>query len=181
MDAGLAAVLGALAGALATTGAAFVTGWSAREQATLAARAEHKRQRRAPREEAYKAFLSEAMALMELLRVVRSYEALPDAVRGRLMTPGTRTQAEEIEARIKERWLEVTLAGPESVQEPAAAIEDASSQLVGMAAVIIQLHWEEEEERAHYAHASTYFDRLDRAVKDFTQRAQAVLDDDGSE
>ncbi|MGW7548452.1 hypothetical protein ACWGKQ_46160 [Streptomyces sp. NPDC054770] len=97
MDAGLAAVLGALAGAVATTGAAFAAGWSAREQAKFAARAEHKRQRREPREKAYKAFLSEAIALRELLRIVCSYDALPEAVRRSAMTADTLAQAEGIE------------------------------------------------------------------------------------
>ncbi|MGW7549244.1 hypothetical protein ACWGKQ_50225 [Streptomyces sp. NPDC054770] len=87
---------------------------------------------------------------------------------------------EGIETRIKEQWLEVTLAGPESVQDAAADIESASSSLVGMAAMITRLRWEEGEERAHYAHASDYFDRLCQAVRDFTKRAQIVLDDDGT-
>jgi hypothetical protein len=67
MDAGLAAVLGALAGAVATTGAAFATGWATREQAKIAARGEHRRQRRDARHGVYKEFISTASELRKVV------------------------------------------------------------------------------------------------------------------
>jgi hypothetical protein len=180
MDAGLAAVLGALAGAVATTGAAFATGWATREQARIAARAEHKRQRREPREKVYKAFLAEATALRNLLQVMGYFRSLPEAVRRAELNPEITAQAEEIEAQLKQHFVEVTLAGPESVQESAVAIEYASRGLVGMAGVLTRMRWEAEEERAHWEHAWSYMEALDRAFSDFSKQAQAVLDDDGT-
>ncbi|MET8706526.1 hypothetical protein [Streptomyces californicus] len=62
MDAGLAAVCGALAGSVATIGAAFAAGWSSREQAKITARAEHRRQRRDARQAIYENFIAAGRA-----------------------------------------------------------------------------------------------------------------------
>lgn len=56
-------MLGALAGSVATIGAALATGWAQREGARITARSEHRRQRLEPRTAIYKEFISHATQL----------------------------------------------------------------------------------------------------------------------
>lgn len=93
MDAGLAAVLGAVAGAVAT----FVTGRTSRDQAQFAAKVEHVRQRREGRELAYRGFVSAAAKVRDLYL---------DEVWGG-QTPGAFVAAV---SELEDRWLDVTLA-----------------------------------------------------------------------
>ncbi|WP_314178087.1 hypothetical protein [Streptomyces winkii] len=87
MDAGVAAILGAVVGALGTGGAAFVTGlWTAKTtQRQLAAQdaqlhrqlsIEHVRERREPRSKAYADFLAQARVLEVALGRYREMHTL---------------------------------------------------------------------------------------------------------
>ncbi|MEV7278105.1 hypothetical protein [Streptomyces sp. NPDC093111] len=67
MDAGLAAVCGALAGAAGAVGAAFMTSRAQWKGARLAARAEHVRQRRDERAERYRDFHKSALEFGRVL------------------------------------------------------------------------------------------------------------------
>ncbi|MDI1452471.1 hypothetical protein NHG22_01325 [Streptomyces sp. ATE26] len=113
MDAGLAGVLGALAGAVSTAGAALVTGWSARETATIGARAQHLQERRGAREACYTKFLDIAYAVFaELEKIVPRLLAVESI-------------AAELDAfldtvkPIERARREVGFAGPETAHEAA--------------------------------------------------------------
>ncbi|MCX4865703.1 MULTISPECIES: hypothetical protein [unclassified Streptomyces] len=111
MDAGLAAVFGALAGSAGTIGAAFATGWAQRSATRITVRAEHVRQRNQPRREAYIEFMTIAREAME-----HTISALAFTE----MDPGTITEQRLDELRdllvtLDNRRLMVAFAGPPSI------------------------------------------------------------------
>ncbi|MDO0931318.1 hypothetical protein QQY66_06340 [Streptomyces sp. DG2A-72] len=117
MDAGLAAVLGALAGAVATTGAAVATGWAAREQAKIAARGEHRRQRRDARQAVYEEFIELTEVLTD--RVIKISD----------LSAPTFDQIHAAEADVWASWegvrgvfTKVRLAGPDYVSQAAVEV-----------------------------------------------------------
>jgi hypothetical protein len=85
MDAGLAAVSGAIAGAVATVGAAFVNGWTQRQGTLLTIKAADRKDLREPRLDAYGTFLSCVTNLLRLAKHgegdrVRTLKAMQAAV-----------------------------------------------------------------------------------------------------
>ncbi|MFF1834211.1 hypothetical protein ACFVXE_08390 [Streptomyces sp. NPDC058231] len=138
MDAGLAAVLGALSGAVATTAAALATSratraqaQAAREQAEIAARAEHRRQRREPRHGVYREFIAAATALRNYAET-RISPRLQDIAAGVIDPPETPElvvtfeevrECEQLAEQVRSRWVEVVLAGPKPIEEPARKVE----------------------------------------------------------
>ncbi|WP_128380239.1 hypothetical protein [Streptomyces cavernae] len=123
MDAGLAAVLGAVAGALATTGAALATGWAMREQAKITARAEHRRQRREPRSDIYKRFIDAARDMEHHTRpgsLIDQPEDDPEVMDHYAVRLG------ETAYQVREAWIEVALAGPSAVEKIASQIDQCS-------------------------------------------------------
>ncbi|MFI8834029.1 hypothetical protein ACIGPN_23780 [Streptomyces afghaniensis] len=124
MDAGLAAVLGALAGSVATIGAALATGWAQREEARIAARAEHRRERREPRLEAYRAFISATSDLREQSTFFTVRDLVPDD-----LDEVTTDLLFQAVSGMKESALEVSLAGPRRVSKEAIKIQRLGSEL----------------------------------------------------
>lgn len=119
MDAGLAAVLGALAGSVATIGAALATGWSQREGARIAARSEHRRERREPRHEVYRQFIAEANHMGQQAAV---YCTLGAALRPDYYTEARTQRVHEMTRLIQSKATESALAGPKDVTESALKI-----------------------------------------------------------
>lgn len=117
-------MLGALAGAMATTGAALATGWSQRESARIAARAEYQRQRHQSRHTAYKSFIASTQSLSYASRTFRRQEIPVDA-----FTDSVVETFASAESEIKEAWLEVVLSGPAEVSRRAAPLLHASNLL----------------------------------------------------
>ncbi|MGP4002497.1 hypothetical protein [Streptomyces sp. 8N706] len=175
MDAGMAAVLGATAGALATTGAAIATGWASREQAKIAARAEHRRQRREPRQEIYKRFIGAAnnaewhFAALPLLIAAFDRDELEAQERiGRFS---------EMTDSIQETWLDVVLAGPAEIAQTASAIKDACQSLTICAHAFSEGgHAKSILERD----ARAFSKELSESLARFIAQARDALDDDGS-
>ncbi|MEV5596007.1 hypothetical protein [Streptomyces sp. NPDC052496] len=183
MDAGWAAVLGAVAGALATTGAALVTGWASREQARIAARAEHVRQRREPRREIYHGFLAVTSEVREVV-LGRCF----DTARG-LTHQGqdVRNWLASSTAAVREHWLRVMLVGPEEVGAPASEVAGACREAARAA------HWmavfdsspegegiPADDYNEVHRRALDTAKELDSAVKAFIKAAQLALDADGT-
>lgn len=111
MDAGLAAVCGALAGSLGTIGAALATGRAQRAGAEIAARAEHRKARREPREAAYKKYATSVAVLMD-------WEYYDDE-------PNQDDELHPILLDIRQAWTDVLFAGPKRVTAPADHLMDA--------------------------------------------------------
>ncbi|MEU8988535.1 hypothetical protein AB0C98_19160 [Streptomyces sp. NPDC048558] len=180
MDAGLAAVLGALAGAVATTGAAFATGWATREQARIAARAEHTRQRRDARQAVYEEFIEQTGALMDRA-IEYSDSSAPTWVQ---------IQAAEVEVwasweSVKGVFTKVRLAGPEYVTQRAIAVRKACILVavrmtaVKQAPLPVRVR-DAELFAAKRAELSESLTQLIMEHGDFIRAAQAALDDDGT-
>lgn len=172
MDSGLAAVLGALAGAAGTVGAGFATGWAQRQVARIAASTEHIRQRREPREQVYKDF-AEAVSQLRDLKPSRGFTEStvdPELVNAYRITA----------AHIKKKWLEVALAGPESVSEIAGTLEQQAQELAqlvyGFNAIRVSMGLNTVQPGIDGIET---FDEYGRLVQSFITKAQAALDDDG--
>lgn len=183
MDAGTAAVLGALAGSVATIGAALATGWAQREGARIVARSEHRRQRREPRNGAYKSFITAASQMSDQVGIFTvSYEAFPYDRIDVLFA----ARCEEAADRVKSTWVDVALAGPKEVTEIASRIDRLSNALVVRIAGLNQLLNPETRALTDAAYdglkdviaaeAEELEGNLDRLVL----LAQSALDDDGS-
>jgi hypothetical protein len=185
MDAGLAAVLGAVAGAIGTTTAGLSTGWAAQRQAKITARSAHLLKRGESREIAYKAFLAAATTLREHL-ITRVGVALPDEYDDRVPPPDQAfcTEADNLYTTLRNAWLEVSLVGPESVLEPAGAIADAADDLVRHSKVISALS-RVPSARAQIQTfrnaAKENMQRLSRNIREFSKLAQQALDRDGTD
>ncbi|MFI9252473.1 hypothetical protein [Streptomyces sp. NPDC053069] len=179
MDAGIAAVLGALAGSVATIGAAMATGWAQREGARIAARSEHQRQRREPRHLVYKEFISKA----ELVRHRASiYSSLDDGLTPDYVTEQQVNELFEAATEIKAAATEAALVGPKKVTAAALAIAHLGSDLAAYAAIFRDLTEPQHQQIGKRSHrklvrvAKEYQNSLDN----FILRAQGALDDDGS-
>ncbi|MFH8610626.1 hypothetical protein ACH4D5_24425 [Streptomyces sp. NPDC018029] len=181
MDAGLAAVLGALAGGIGTTLAGMAAGWASREQARIAARAEHRRVRQGPRENAYTAFIGAGSALRDhALPMFFGYEEILDR------PPITEEFLREAQLRLQAvvtAWLTVTLAGPRSVQRAATDIYDCSKELAAYGPAIYAMSQSgdllESVDRLQLE-AHQLIVKLNDLLGVFTGLAQQVLDDDGT-
>lgn len=180
MDAGTSAVLGALAGSVATIGAAFVTSRAQREGARITARAEHRKERREPRYRAYKEFLEEASTMRSLTEVFHAPGY--DISRDRITEDFTQT-CSELTKSIQQKSTVVALEGP-------AKIARSVTRIAGIARVIdAALVWymlvsevdSPKESRRARRSLSKWSMRYLRAVDKFMFRAQAALDDDGSQ
>ncbi len=115
MDAGLAAVLGALAGAGGAVGAGLIAGVSQWKTAKLGARAEHTRQRRESRQIAYAKFIEAHMEFAQLLHPLR-FESVP---RRELFTSEAARKVDAACDRVQLTFIDVALCGPRKVTQVA--------------------------------------------------------------
>jgi hypothetical protein len=178
MDAGLAAVLGALAGSVATIGAALATGWAQRESARITARSEHRRERREPRQAVYREFVEVGSIMRGLTaRYSINEEAIPPT-----LNEEERQHLFAAVDMVREKATDAALAGPEKVTAVAIRIERLSIEIAAILNAMDQLNAPGEEQRRlrirkHVVRlASELSDKLDN----FLVHAQQALDDDGS-
>ncbi|GGT71393.1 hypothetical protein GCM10010256_32500 [Streptomyces coeruleorubidus] len=179
MNEGIAAIAGALAGSLGTIAAAVATGRASREQARIAARAEFLRQRREPREAAYR-------KVIEAVGAVREHETrenFTDAPEEEWAPRGARYVREALDRcqPVKEAWQDAALLGPAPVSAAAEELGAANEDLVRSLDALLfvfsegvlpaQSMWE-----AH----DTARDRLAKARSVFITGAQGALEDDGT-
>jgi hypothetical protein len=182
MDAGLAAVLGALAGSVATIGAALATGWAQREGARITARSEHRRQRLEPRTAIYKEFVSHANAMHATAsRFIVDPEALDlDEIDEKLLR-----QITSAAKGIENAWADVALAGPESVAACAGEIYANSIRMTIALNEVSKRNSGRIEpnsgrELAARVAVSDSAHRLWEKIDEFAPLARKALDDDGS-
>ncbi|MFJ2770556.1 hypothetical protein [Streptomyces sp. NPDC087300] len=177
----MAAVLGALAGGIGTILAGIATGWATREQARITARAEHRRLRHSPREEAYKAFISAAGALRD--HALPMFFGLEEMYGRPTLDEEFLREAQSHMRGVLAAWLTVNLAGPRSVQEAASDVYDCSMKLTSQGAAI-WVHCKDDALRNQVdrlefeAHHMVV--QLNDLINTFTEHAQQVLDDDGT-
>ncbi|MFF3774321.1 hypothetical protein [Streptomyces sp. NPDC002232] len=182
MDAGLAAVLGALAGSVATIGAAMTTGWAQREGVRITARAEHRKERREPRHGAYRDFIAVASRMNDHVAILTvSYESFPSE----RIDEAFSARCEEAADAVKEKWVEVALAGPKGIAETASKLERLGNALAFRVMGLRQyLSGErtasEDTLRGIRDRIATEAAEFEQALDQFVFRAQAALDDDGS-
>ncbi|MFI0262081.1 hypothetical protein ACH4OW_23925 [Streptomyces sp. NPDC017056] len=192
MDAGLAAVLGALAGSVATIGAALATGWSQREAARIAARAEHRRQQRDKRHDVYREFITAAAKFTrgEPTCGLWFYDNAVIVSDGLLMGSESRAEFEESLSQLRAQSVEIALVGPKKTHV-------AAREMVRLAATIAEkvdvlrmdiegvARWAipEQQERVpkRYSALTDTVIKFHEARNDFLLVAQTVLDDDGSD
>lgn len=179
MDAGLAAVCGALAGTFGTIGTAFATGWWQRQNAQLTVRAEHRREQRQPRYDAYKAFSSACAELAELARSRNTENPAFEA-------------AIDLESTVKAQWVEISLLGPAYVLGPANSLR--ASALKIMPAMHRSSHAGSDEDAQSpesrqritdavyesFALLDSVADAAYQALEAFAAVAQQAMSDDGS-
>ncbi|MGW3760714.1 hypothetical protein [Streptomyces sp. NPDC005131] len=181
MDAGTAAVLGALAGSVATIGAALATGWAQREGARITARSEHRRERREPRHDVYKEFIS-ALTAMRFMASVFAIDAehAPDNIDDELMGRWL-----EVVNRIGPKAIETTLAGPKDVAKAAIRLHQLGDDIYIRLKYLERLLASNEanDQAIRVMVRRLLFEeakQFQRRADDFIFTAQAALDDDGS-
>ncbi|MFH8837333.1 hypothetical protein [Streptomyces sp. NPDC017868] len=111
MDAGIAAIGGALVGAVAALGTAALATWAQRANAQATVRSEHQKELRHPRREAYGRLIPVGMQLAE--RAAGDFIWIEDAAR---------SDALELKGPIDESWLEISLLGPPLVASSATEV-----------------------------------------------------------
>ncbi|MFI1834024.1 hypothetical protein [Streptomyces olivaceoviridis] len=181
MDAGLAAVLGAAAGAVGGVVGSIVTGRVQRDGVLVAVRAEHLKERRQPRHDAYRAFIQTILNLKERIDF-DSYE-------------NTHWREEEaLKKEINTRWIDLSLYGPDSVIAGASRVRDIALNVVHEMGVSREaayqlMRMDEEDGRfddaqdtAGLAVDGVYSAArvLADAVDEFALTASAALNDDGT-
>ncbi|MFZ4203360.1 hypothetical protein ACOZE4_00580 [Streptomyces griseoincarnatus] len=183
MNAVVAALLGTLLGSLATIGAAVVAGWAQREGARIAARSQYVKDRHEPRRAEYKAFMKVATELSERILTAEGYR------------DSTLDEEMALRRNVHERWIDLSLAGPDSVIKAGARLRDCVfhvlAQMAASRRLVSDLHSvndedEEAEEQAlgvyeESLHAlDSLADLLIEEVGKFAEAASAALDDDGT-
>ncbi|MFE9381107.1 hypothetical protein [Streptomyces sp. NPDC006855] len=189
MDAGLAAVLGALAGSVATIGAALATGWSAREQAKMTARAEHLRQRRDSRQSVYEEFIEVAVEHANLTKILLAPapQDFDDLERLRILPPGmtleeTISESKSLHEKVRKISTRVQIAGPKEVSAAVAVVSDKSGSVYGSLGVTtvtgsypgarsLAERWE--------AGCRNYVE-FSGSISEFTEKVRIALDNDGT-
>ncbi|MFI8834028.1 hypothetical protein ACIGPN_23775 [Streptomyces afghaniensis] len=185
MDAGIAAVLGAVAGSISGVIGSVATGRAQREGVRMTVRAEAFKERHQPRRDAYKAFLQVLLNL--------------DA---RLNTPAYEDSTPEEERQLRDdldtRWIDVVLAGPEAITIVGSAVRDAVDDGIAHMGECRRLlnEWlklanANEDENAEEAARQEYEDAINKAddfrnalndcINAFGAVASRILDADGTE
>ncbi|WP_159104204.1 hypothetical protein [Streptomyces sp. CdTB01] len=179
----IATLLGTVAGALATLGAAIASGRFQRESAQIAARAQLHSDRRQPRHDAYKSVLETATKVSDRV----DQDSYDD------------TTAEE-ENALKEAiasvdWVGLSLLGPEPIIATGAELRGLCLRVTSCmwrTRVLGQRHIRAHEEdgdidtaeRAYSAAVDEIYELgrlLAESIKAFSVSASAVLNDDGTE
>lgn len=182
-------MLGALAGSVATIGAALATGWSARAQAKMVARAEHLRQRRDARQAVYEEFIAAAEAHSDLAKILLAPtpEDLNDLERLHILPQGMNffgviEESKSLHENVAKISTRVQLAGPKEVSA-AAFIVDEKSREVRASFGTMHMSADALGGRSlseRWSDGCMRFVRFSGAVSDFTEKARLALDDDGT-
>ncbi|WP_399942817.1 hypothetical protein ACGH52_26255 [Streptomyces sp. BBFR25] len=202
MDAGLAAIGGAVVGSFATLGASLAAGWYQREGVRITARSEHRKQRHNAQEGAYREYIKAVTETITLLTDVHLPTTTIRGTDGEIFTtissrfdPSivfTDEFFDELELRetqFRSAWIEVSLVGPSRVAEKGKkliqSIQQASMMAGFTAAVIDESSSNLEDESTGRDLARTFKDfardvhEASTQLDSFTSAARDCLDDDG--
>ncbi|MBQ0974750.1 hypothetical protein KBZ00_27005 [Streptomyces sp. RK31] len=185
MDAGIAAVLGAVCGSISGVIGSVSAGRAQRESVLMTVRAEQLKEKHQPRRDAYKAFLQ---VLLDLDARLNS-PAYEDS---------TAEEEQQLRSSLDARWIDVVLAGPWSITVVGSAVRDAVDSMVSHMGLCrrLQTYWLEEtsedidaEEfeaaRQDYEDAINQTDDMRKELHDcinaFAAAATKILDEDGTE
>ncbi|MFE2032860.1 hypothetical protein ACFXBB_06285 [Streptomyces scopuliridis] len=124
MDAGWVALLGASVTAIAAVGAAATSGWLMHRQVRTVARAEHRRERAGPREEAYEDFLQTALVIQDYLAVI--YD---ENFRSRYIDSELAERVCHAYYRMYGQRAKLLLVGPPAVSQAAESMVDDMASL----------------------------------------------------
>ncbi|MEU8619939.1 hypothetical protein [Streptomyces sp. NPDC048623] len=186
MDAGLAAVLGALAGAVATTGAAVAAGWAQREVARITARSQHRKERLQSRQSHYREFASAAYTVRDLVK-----RSVGHRESSHVVTDQFSQELQTAWKALQGARLDVVLSGPDQVGMAAQKLEELASEVSREARVFIVMGMLEtqgvvmsESDRRDRHEALMFVQNsataFEEKVGEFERLAQAALEDDGS-
>ncbi|MFG2916258.1 hypothetical protein ACGF0D_25630 [Kitasatospora sp. NPDC048298] len=166
MDTAFGALIGAVVGSVTTGGAAFASGWFQREGTRVAARAEHRKERRQGRQDSYRTFLTTSVDLVAIARQQCRNARIGDEFDTELMN--------SVAHALTEAWIDVSLYGPQEVTMRAAAVMEALGRLMAGSAFV-----------AESMDVTNAFpediNNFDRTTQEFMYAAQLALDDDGSQ
>lgn len=173
-------MLGALAGSVATIGASLSAGWAQRESARIAARAQHQRDRRQPREGAYEELISKASEFSFYFAPLLMSEPSPNGY-----SDDDLQQIREVGQALSEKATKVALVGPGEIGEVAVRLGKMPSLMI-FALRMWRAHSLDGEQASggrdghllrDVAHSAREFDE---ALDSFIRMAQESLDNDGS-
>jgi hypothetical protein len=82
---------------------------------------------------------------------------------------------------LREKWLDVVLAGPELVGKTATKVEAASRAVAWQVVELSDVVSTEEEEASAFTQAARAVRELATGMDEFIEAAQSALDDDGTE
>ncbi|MCT9087321.1 hypothetical protein N4G70_00380 [Streptomyces sp. ASQP_92] len=174
MDSGIAAICGALVGALTAFGTSTLTYRAQRETTRATVRAEYRKEVREPRRDAYRKLISVGMDLAE-------------RARGELIWAEQShvSQALNLKDAVDQSWLEISLLGPANTLNAATEVR-RNAYLVFDCLWSLYAFWnstlaEDEEARSNRLAQeleSSAFPLLE-AVLDLSRSAQLALEDTG--
>lgn len=186
MDAGLAAVLGAIVGAIGSSGAAITTSILGRGQARMQMRAEHVRMLREPRRNSYIAFAECSQQVVELCGTARqcattaSVEEGPQrADRLREAVDAYKQASDLFYGELQKALASVTVEGPEHVTEAALRAVDALLTDRGTLHRWIRFLENNTATEEHENESSETYVIAHRERLNFLNKASRVLAEDG--
>ncbi|MER6189605.1 hypothetical protein [Streptomyces cyaneofuscatus] len=177
MDAGLAAVLGAIAASMGSVAAAFAQ----HETARISARADHRRERRQPRHDTYRLFIQKVLLVKERV----AYDGYEDT---------TFNEEEALIKAVHESWIDVSLLGPQPVISAASRLRDDALGVIELMAITRHLQerlsYMDDEDDTLEGELEKYSSSVDhlydaaqtltKSTDQFSTAASASLDDDGT-
>ncbi|WP_405844534.1 hypothetical protein [Streptomyces sp. NBC_01518] len=183
MDQGIAAVLGALVGASSALGAGWMTARTQINATRISAQAEHRRQRRESRHTVYKDFIN---AYEEFGAVITPLIYFADGPRRDLFTEDAIRSVGDSLFPIQAAWLDVSLAGPESVSRKADQLIEIARLSLARVHEISYTYRGADDEESVQERVQECWDALFAiynrdSILSFTEIAQTVLDDDGTQ
>jgi hypothetical protein len=117
MDAGIAAVLGAVTGSISGVVGSVMAGRAQREGVLMTVRSDHAKERHQPRRDAYKAYLQVLLDLDARLNTPAYEDSTPE-------------EEKQLRSELDARWIDVALVGPEVITIVAAAVRNAVDGMI---------------------------------------------------
>ncbi|WP_371796028.1 hypothetical protein [Streptomyces sp. NBC_01718] len=179
MDAGIAAVLGAVTGSISGVIGSITAGRAQREGVRMTVRSDHAKERHQPRRDAYRAFLQVLLDLDARLNTPAYEDSTPE-------------EEKQLRSDLDSRWIDVALAGPEEITIVGSVVRDAVDGMIshmGECRRLLKNCLEDPDEfgAAHQAYedainkADEFRNVLADGINAFGTVSSRILDIDGTE